>query len=276
MPQDGNMVPFTKRIATGTPGLDEMLRGGLIPGRIYLVVGPPGSGKSMLSAQFLMDGANRGENVLMVAMDEHPSEIRENFGQLYGPSFDNIRVIDGMLEMKSYERTPVRDVSIQRFTEPFGKVFPEIARSADLRNPELTASAIQEMIKKEVQNSKTTRIVIDSVTAMKYFLLTEGDRNQLMQSFCRFLSDLQVTVLLTIHENPDLQHPHFHAIDVERVMSRGIISLHQWLQNNGFRLGITVQKFRGSEHDPRMWKVKIDKNGLQVLEDKRRRRRSGK
>lgn len=49
-----------KRMATGTAGLDKMLSGGLLPGGIYSIVGPPGCGKTILSTQFLLEGVKRG------------------------------------------------------------------------------------------------------------------------------------------------------------------------------------------------------------------------
>nr|WP_238565044.1 ATPase domain-containing protein [Thermococcus litoralis] len=50
-----------KRIPTGIKGLDELLGGGLLPGRVYVVTGPPGSGKTTLGIQFLIEGAKNNE-----------------------------------------------------------------------------------------------------------------------------------------------------------------------------------------------------------------------
>ncbi|HDP97031.1 MAG TPA: hypothetical protein ENN25_04985 [Euryarchaeota archaeon] len=62
------MSQVVQRVVTGTPGLDKMLHGGLWPGRLYLLIGPPGSGKTTLAVQFLLEGVKRGENVLLVAL----------------------------------------------------------------------------------------------------------------------------------------------------------------------------------------------------------------
>jgi len=252
-----------KRIATGTAGLDKMLNGGLIPGGIYSVVGPPGSGKTILAAQFLLEGVKRGENGLLVALDEQPVQIRENLAPMFGPNFDKIFVLDGTLEMKNYEVSPLRDVSITRHAEQFGRVFPEIPRSPETGNPELTISGIQEMIKSEIRINNVQRLVVDSATALRHFMMPGVDQNTFLQSFLRFLSDLEVTVVITIHE---ADFPILDTTSIEYVMSKGVIRLHRWLQSSGFKLGLSVEKFRGSEHDEEVRRTKISPVGLQIIE----------
>ncbi len=63
------MTP-TPRASSGIPGLDDILNGGFTADRLYLVEGMPGSGKTTLAFQFLMEGARRGESVLYVTLSE--------------------------------------------------------------------------------------------------------------------------------------------------------------------------------------------------------------
>ena len=58
MKKDGKIK--TARSKTGVPGLDDILNGGLISNRVYLVDGRPGSGKTTLSLQFLLEGLKDG------------------------------------------------------------------------------------------------------------------------------------------------------------------------------------------------------------------------
>ena len=61
---------------TGIQGLDDVLSGGLTPNRLYLLEGVPGSGKTTLAVQFLMEGVRCGEPVLYVTLSESEDELR--------------------------------------------------------------------------------------------------------------------------------------------------------------------------------------------------------
>ncbi len=63
------------RSKTGVPGLDNILNGGFIPHRLYLIDGDPGAGKTTLSLQYLLEGVKAGEKCLYITLSETKEEL---------------------------------------------------------------------------------------------------------------------------------------------------------------------------------------------------------
>ena len=66
-----------ERFATGIAGLDDILGGGLAPNHLYLIEGDPGTGKTTIALQFLLEGARRGQKGLYVTLSESKMELLE-------------------------------------------------------------------------------------------------------------------------------------------------------------------------------------------------------
>src|SRR5436190_19147365 len=82
----------TLKAKTGVEGLDDILVGGLRRGRVYLLEGSPGTGKTTIAAQFLLEGARQGEPGLYVTLSETEEELRETASS-HGWSFDQPNMI---------------------------------------------------------------------------------------------------------------------------------------------------------------------------------------
>jgi len=78
-------------ISTGIAGLDAILAGGLTKDRLYLLEGEPGTGKTTMALQFLVEGARRGERVLYITLAENEVELRA-VAQAHGYSLDGVTV----------------------------------------------------------------------------------------------------------------------------------------------------------------------------------------
>src|SRR6476620_3107310 len=71
-----HVSPGAGRVSTGIAGLDDILGGGLTKDRLYLLEGTPGTGKTTLSLQFLLNGAEHGETGLYITLSETADELR--------------------------------------------------------------------------------------------------------------------------------------------------------------------------------------------------------
>jgi circadian clock protein KaiC len=89
----GVFMPDVRRLTTGIPGLDEILHGGLIAERLYLVDGNPGAGKTTFALQFLLEGHRRGQKCLYVTLSETRQELEDGAAS-HGWSLEKINIIE--------------------------------------------------------------------------------------------------------------------------------------------------------------------------------------
>ena len=82
-----------ERCPSGVEGLDDILAGGLPRAGFYLVQGDPGSGKTTLALQFLLEGLRRGEKVFYITLSETKPELLK-VARSHGWSIDKIPVLD--------------------------------------------------------------------------------------------------------------------------------------------------------------------------------------
>ncbi len=85
------------KITTGTRGLDEILRGGITPQRLYLVEGSPGSGKTTLALRFLMQGREDGHRGLYITLSETVNELTA-VASSHGWTLDQIELFEMVSE----------------------------------------------------------------------------------------------------------------------------------------------------------------------------------
>ena len=90
----------TPRIESGVPGLDDVLCGGLLPNRVYLIEGKTGTGKTTLALQFLLAGVNRGERCLFVTLSETEEELRISAAS-HGWTLDGIDILEVFASQES-------------------------------------------------------------------------------------------------------------------------------------------------------------------------------
>lgn len=226
-------------IKTGIAELDDILGGGLTANRVYLLHGTPGSGKTTLSLQFLIEGVRIGERALYITL----SETR--------------------LELKSVAKS--HDISLEGI-----EIFELIAEERDLdldnqytmfQPSEVELNVTTKKIIDEIERVKPNRVVIDSLSEVKLLAQNALRFRRQVLALKQFFVGRECTVLFlddkTSRGEDDLQ--------LESI-AHGVISLEQLSPDYGSerrRLSITKlrgQRYRGGYHD-----FTIVKGGLKVF-----------
>jgi KaiC/GvpD/RAD55 family RecA-like ATPase len=235
-----------------------MLGGGLLQGRPYLVTGGTGSGKSLLGLSFLLEGIRRGEEVLLVAVDEPPSEIAENVRSL-GWDLSAVHTLDANPGTKAIKR--MSDVQEIRALSDL-KTMRELSQ-APPRGPDAEDISIQSIhlkLRQQMSGRNFQRVVVDSITSIRRFAVwasgdPQAERTE-VQSLLRFLSEREATTLITASPgDPKLLAP-------EEILVRGEILLtRKWIGDRSVRQ-IKIVRMRGSAHDPERRPFGITDDGI--------------
>lgn len=230
-----NYSPET-RARVGIEGLDDILHGGLVPHRLYLVEGAPGSGKTTLAFQFLLEGVRQGESALHFTLSESEEEIR-SMAASHGWSLDGVTIRE---LMPSDESLAVE----QQYT---------VFHPSDVELSETTR-----LILDEVERDRPARVVIDSLSELR---LLSGDplryRRQI-QALKQFFAGRRCTVLvlddMTIERDLQLQSIAHGAIMLE----------HNKPSFGALRRRLSVIKLRGSDFRAGYHDYAIRRGGLEV------------
>ena len=245
------------KIRTGIAGLDRMLHGGLVPQRSYIVSGPPGSGKTVLSMQFLLEGVQGGERCLFVALEEPPNEIKQNM-RAFKWVADDVEMLDGNSDIRRFEPTPVIEISTEVEPARMRDIDDRIRKTPDFESHEVTVHSLQQLLKTLFIKRRYDRVVIDSMTALKYFCMREFEESHTTQSFMRFLAESKVTTILTVELPEEGEAP------PESFLARGEIRLHKLRDENGIKRFISIEKYKGSSHDEFVYPFEIHSSGIDV------------
>lgn len=221
------------RLSTGIDGLDEVLQGGFLPARTYLVRGGPGSGKTTLGLHFLTTGARAGEQVLYISLGEPQEQLVEN-GTSLGFDLEPVKFLDLSPDAEFFAATESYD----------------IFSPADVEKEPLTAKIIE-----AVQELQPHRIFIDSMTQFRYLSTDSFQYRKQTLSFLRYLVDHGATVVFTSEGTSEIPD------DDLQFMADGIINLE--LSSEGRVLSIT--KFRGSYFEPGEHSMRLAGHGFEVF-----------
>ena len=209
------------RLASGIEGLDQVLGGGFVVGHSYLLVGKAGTGKTVFGLQWLREGLRRGEHGLYVTLAESGREIQDNAAS-FGWSLEGMAMAD---------LSPARDDSM--LDEGEYRVFSP---------SEVESEPMWTAIAREVDRERPRRVVIDSLTQLRYLSNDAYQFRKHVVKFVNFLNSRQCTSLLCF-EPTELANETAAALAVN-----GVIQLRSEISPKlaiGLR-SIQVEKMRGS------------------------------
>jgi len=222
-----NAAASDTRLSMGVPRLDEMLGGGLPDGYSVLVAGPSGSGKSILAASFLAEGARCGENGVLASFEQNP--------------------------IRSRSSTVVSLIAA-------GRIEVVENRAADLSTDEILWLLMDKIAKLGAK-----RVVIDSLSGFE-LAVAPTFRDDFRESLAKMVTTLTgagVTLLMTCELEDrygDLRFsPYGTAFMTDSIIVQRYIEVESRLR----RL-IAVVKVRGSQHSHELREFTIDDSGIVI------------
>jgi circadian clock protein KaiC len=226
------------RISTGSAGLDHILTGGIDPDRMYLYEGRPGTGKTTLALQFLLDGVRQGERVLYVALSESELELRL-VARRHGWSLDGV----DLFELVPPETTldPDRELTV-------------------LHPAEVELSETTKLIFDKIAASNPSRVVVDSLSELRLLAQNSLRYRRQVLALKHFFAKRHCTVILLddlTSRETDLQ---LHSI------CHGVVLLEQLAIDYGAqRRRVSIVKMRGIQFRGGFHDFTIAKGGLQIF-----------
>ncbi|MCR5886010.1 AAA family ATPase [Rhizobacter sp. J219] len=226
-----------RRSLSGISGLDDILHGGLLSGRFYLVDGNPGAGKTTLALQYLLEGVRAGETCLYITLSETRNELIAN-ARSHGWSLDGIEIFE-------------------LFSEEL-----QVDGESDLtmyHPSEVELSATTRRALERVESLKPQRMVFDSLSEMRLLAQSSLRYRRQILGIKQFLVGRNCTVLLLddrTAEGPDMQL---------QSIAHGVISLDSYVPAYGrSSRQLRVVKFRGSDFRSGLHDFTITRGGVTV------------
>lgn len=236
------------RTPTGISGLDEMLAGGIPQGRVVLIAGGPGTGKTILATQFLVNGMNKyGENSVFVSLEEgkqHYYSEMKRFG------WDLTR-FEQEKQFAFVDATPIRSIP--------GEV--KIGKMT-IGKRDFSMLSLIEGIKTAIKAIDAQRIAIDPVACLIFQYPDVVERRNAVLDLMEALVGSGVTCLV----NSELRGAGtLRELQPEEYLAHGVIILQSLQVGRSLVRVIQVEKMRETPVDMQPRPYKISESGIEVF-----------
>lgn len=224
-------------ISTGAAGLDEILGCGLDPDRLYLYEGRPGTGKTTLALQFLLEGARQGEKTLYISLSESEQELRI-VAHRHGWSLDNVSVFELVSSEASLD--PDRELTV-------------------FHPSSMELSETTKIIINKIEELNPSRVVFDSLSEMRLLAQSPLRYRRQILALKHFFTGRRCTVVLLDDLSSQTTDIQLHSI------AHGVVLLEQTPVDFGAeRRRLRVIKMRGIQFKGGYHDFAIQKGGLAI------------
>ena len=224
---------------TGVTGLDDILNGGLSRGHLFLLEGEPGSGKTTVAMQFLLEGAALGERCLYVTLSENETELRQTAASHGWELPDNLTV---------FELIPAEALLDEQQQH-------SLLYSSDLELGEATTKIFEAMTR-----TQPDRVVVDSLSEIRLLAQSSLRYRRQILAIKHFLSRFKATVLLLDDLTAETSDKTVHSV------AHGVIRLQELSPEYGAsRRRLKVGKYRGQAYRGGYHDFAIVTGGLNVF-----------
>ncbi|MBW1723012.1 MAG: AAA family ATPase [Deltaproteobacteria bacterium] len=226
-----------KRAASGIPGLDRILKGGFLPGLTYMLVGRPGTGKTIFSIQWLLEGKRQQEKGLFITLVESAEMIERNVSG-FGWNLEGIDIMDLSRDTRD------TDLELGEY-----HVFPAT---------EVEQIPVWKNIREAVAQRRPKRVVIDSITQLQQGSTDVYQFRRHLLSLIRFMREMGATTIV-LFEPTDL----LRETSVASVVD-AILCLHKEISPERVidLRSLQVEKYRGSDFIPGRHPMRIGPTGI--------------
>ena len=205
-------------ISTGVPALDRVLGGGITPYRLYMIEGIPGSGKTTLGLQFLLEGARLGESALYITLSETEEEVRA-IAISHGWDLSGVQILQVVPSEQAL-------MPSEQYT---------VFQPDEVELGETTKSILA-----EVERRKPSRVVFDSLSELRLLAGSPLRYRRQIMGMKQFFVGRQCTVFVLDDRTATAEDPQLQSI------AHGIVTLEQWHPAyGGERRRLRVVKYRG-------------------------------
>lgn len=242
------MPAQTARTPTGVPGLDELIGGGFPQGRVVLILGEPGAGKTIICSQFLANGVERfGENGLFVSLEEGKSHFLREMAA-FGWNFDEM---EKRRKFGFVDASPIRtipgEVRVGKLT---------------LGRQDFSLVSLLEIVKSNSKAVDARRIVIDPVSLLMLQFSEESQRRKSILDLVEALAETGATCLLST----ELRRVGLRGrtVQLEEYLVHGAILMQTIPAGRTMERTIQVEKMRETQIDRQPRPYRITEKGIEV------------